>query len=84
MQHRRQVILAIAVVLAIGPACVLHASSSKRAPAPLPLKRYLFPDEIPAASQVCVSKDPFDALAAPMSCITIEELRALLRRRRVA
>jgi hypothetical protein len=72
--------LAIALVLTLAPACAMRSKT----PEPPPVRSYLFSDKLPPDTLVCVPRDPLQVLEADRSCITVDELRAWLRRRRLA
>lgn len=68
----------IAVTLVVS-ACAVRQSP---APAPRPAASYIFQELLSPETRICVPRTPWEAQA--IECLTLEQLRAWLRHRRLA
>jgi hypothetical protein len=50
--------------------------AGQRAPAPLPLKQYVFVETLPDETRVCVRRDPF---LEELACLSLGEVRQIAR-----
>lgn len=69
----------VLVLLLVSQACAAHRTPAT--PEPAPITRYTFAETLPAETQVCVSRSPWDS--TPM-CMQLGALREQLRHVRYA